>query len=1009
MTSSSLRWLLLSIFWLSGFAGLIYESIWSHYLKLQLGHAAYAQALVLAIFMGGMALGAWFASRRTARWKNLLLGYAIAEAAIAVLGLLFHRSFTFATAFAFDHLLPHLGSPLAVGLVQWSLATLLILPQCILLGTTFPLMSGAFIRRFPNQPGASLALLYFANSFGAAVGVLVSGFVLIEAVGLPGTILSASLINAAIAIVAWLASRKTDEESVPEALSVRAKPASETHLWYGTLLGIALLTGLSSFVYEIGWIRMLSLVLGSSTHAFELMLAGYILGIALGGLWVRRRIDTSGDSLRFLAWVQIAMGIFALASLPIYHASFDGMQWLLSALNRTNSGYALFNLASHGIALVVMLPATFCAGMTLPLITYGLIKRGYGERSIGATYAANTVGAILGVVLAVHVGMPILGLKGLIAFGSGIDIALGIALLWLLSRHAESKTSTRYAITVGLTALTLTVVFVELDPRKLASGVYRHGEFLPEKTEVLYRSDGKTASVHLYRAEKSNVTLSTNGKPDASINLGEGDPAVDEITMVLLGALPLAHHPSAQSVAVIGIGSGLTTHILLASQSVRRVDTIEIERAMVEAARGYGVRTERTFKDSRSRIHIEDAKSFFSMHNARYDIIVSEPSNPWVSGVAGLFTDEFYKRITRHLNSGGVFVQWLQIYELDLPLVASVVKALSPHFADYAVYATDSLNVVFVARVDHPLSALNFDVLRQPLLADELNRVQLRSDRDVALRLIGDRRTLDPVFAATPIPVNSDYFPVLDFSATRTRFLGLEANELLKHRDSALPIMEMIGSTQPAWRQSEISWTPIYLPSRVVWLAKAMRDQLFQQPVDKQTQVPPTRQRDVELLSAWARSCASPLPSLRWFDSFFEVARLMAGNLAPSETRGVWERIVPDRCRGSLSATERQWLALFKAVSERNADAMTQHAKSLLSTEHASNTDQRQYLLSVAMLGDIAKHRKDEARNLLQTHARTGDNDNFSLRVLYALTDPAADSKRNLALQKASSGRNTGR
>jgi predicted membrane-bound spermidine synthase len=194
------RRLFFIIFTVSGFSGLIYEAIWSHYLKLFLGHAAYAQTLVLAIFMGGMALGSWLMARYSHRLTNLLIAYAIVEGVIGLLGLVFHRTSIGVTAWAFDSVLPNLQSAAAAQLVKWSLGTLLILPQSILLGMTFPLMSGAVVRRFPEHSGATLAMLYFTNSLGAAVGVLISGFVLIDWVGLPGTIMTAGLLNVALAL-----------------------------------------------------------------------------------------------------------------------------------------------------------------------------------------------------------------------------------------------------------------------------------------------------------------------------------------------------------------------------------------------------------------------------------------------------------------------------------------------------------------------------------------------------------------------------------------------------------------------------------------------------------------------------------------------------------------------------------------------------------------------------------------------------------------------------------------
>src|SRR6516164_7017738 len=221
---SARRRFLLGIFVISGFTGLIYESIWSHYLKLFLGHAAYAQTLVLAIFMGGMALGAWLVARYSTRLRHLLWGYLLVEALIGVCGMLFHRLFVAATDLSFATIIPALPAGLAINIYKWSLAALLVLPQSVLLGTTFPLISGGIIRRWPDRAGATLSTLYFTNSLGGALGVLVSGFVLIGLVGLPGTTLTAGLLNVVLALAVWAVVRRESEP--PPATLIPAAPAT---------------------------------------------------------------------------------------------------------------------------------------------------------------------------------------------------------------------------------------------------------------------------------------------------------------------------------------------------------------------------------------------------------------------------------------------------------------------------------------------------------------------------------------------------------------------------------------------------------------------------------------------------------------------------------------------------------------------------------------------------------------------------------------------------------------
>ena len=209
------RLLLFVLFTVSGFAGLIYESLWTHYLKLFLGHAAYAQTLVLALFMGGMAIGAWLTSRWSGRWPNLLRAYALVEVLVGIAAIVFHGTFIWATELAATTWLPAAGGAITAIAIKWSLAAALILPQSILLGMTFPLMSAGLLRRHPARPGEAISLLYFTNSFGAAVGVLVSGFVLIERLGLPGAMQMAGILNIGLAVVVWLIAPGRDSTVPP--------------------------------------------------------------------------------------------------------------------------------------------------------------------------------------------------------------------------------------------------------------------------------------------------------------------------------------------------------------------------------------------------------------------------------------------------------------------------------------------------------------------------------------------------------------------------------------------------------------------------------------------------------------------------------------------------------------------------------------------------------------------------------------------------------------------------
>jgi predicted membrane-bound spermidine synthase len=958
----------LCIFTASGFAGLIYESVWSHYLKLFLGHAAYAQTLVLAIFMGGMAIGAWWCSRFSARWRDPLFAYAMIEALIGLAALAFHFVFNAVTAWAFDSAIPAIGTPAAVQAFKWGLGAALILPQSILLGMTFPLMTAGVIRMRPQRAGHAIAMLYFTNSLGAGVGVLASGFYFIPEAGLPGTLIASGIINLGVAAAVFLLPR------VPKVSTFSTQPQAVKEILpanSGTvrlLLVVAALTGASSFMYEIGWIRMLALVMGSSTHAFELMLSAFILGLAFGGFWVRRRIDQSGDTMRLLGFVQLAMGAAALATLPIYGESFYAMQWLVRSLTPSEGGYAAFNLVSHGIALSVMFPAAFCAGMTLPLITQTLLRLGSGERAIGQVYAANTAGSILGVLGAVHLGLPLLGVKGLIIAGAAIDLALAVVLLGAVPGARRRA----YAAATAVVSVALVLgagLAVQLDPYLMASGVYRHGTLINrERHSILHHEDGKTTTVSVTKAGAA-FSLRNNGKSDGSLNM-EGDPTGDEVTMALIGALPVMMMPDAKRVANIGFGTGLTAHAILASERLEVLDTIEIEPAVVRAARHLMPFNKRAYEDPRSKVHIEDAKTFFSSHQARYDIIVSEPSNPWVSGVASLFSSEFYVHARRHLKEGGLFVQWVQLYEFSPQLLAAAVEALRPVFSDYVIYLANEGDLILVAANGGKVPEVRADAFKNPAMAELMARFRIRGLDDLNLHRVGSKRVMDVYFRAFGSEPNSDYFPIIDINASKARFMQMTATGVVVLTEAALPLLELF---EPGYAPDPARVTeggrfggtrrPLYLAQ-----AAAASDYLVRGDARRLKTVPAEPAGELAMLRAALLECRLTLPDGVLQPALDPVARLVNTYLPRAQSMQVWAKLQSSPCKSRLDASELRWMNLYSAVAARDPQRMAKEAALVLEHEKNLSAESRAYALAALMAGQIVAGERGLAMKAFGEH-----------------------------------------
>ncbi|PRP95355.1 Spermidine synthase [Enhygromyxa salina] len=822
------------LFFLSGLSGLVYESLWSRYLKLFVGSAATAQVLVLALFMGGMSLGSLLAGRYSARIRKPVLAYGIIEGLIGLYALAFPYLYTGVTRFCYDVLFPAVGGG-GVGAVKWTAAALLIAPPCILLGTTFPLMSVGILRRDRERSGEILSFLYFSNSFGASLGALLSGFLLVPWLGLPGTLATAAALNFAIMAITLrergreadaplTAGDEADEADAPPRDDTDSEPEPRAAATQGPslltlMLLIALGTGLSSFMYEIAWIRMLSMVLGSATHSFEVMLSVFVLGLALGGLWVRKRMDKFKRPELTLGLVQLIMGVAAVATIPLYRLGvlgIGGVFWVSTEYldgERTMSLWYLFNAVRYVTCLVIMLPATFCAGMTLPLVTHVLLRRGRPESAVGKVYGVNTLGSIAGAISAGLILLPLIGIKAVIVLGAMLDMGLGV---WLVAREQALRPSKQVRKLVRSTTVAAAAVAViglgvlDIDPRTLASGVFRRGTVkMHDDYIVRLHEDGRTATVTVTEdeAREGYHTLFTNGKPDASIytlRWPEGhDPAEgpmlagDEPTQLLLAIIPLLANPDARLAATIGMGSGVSSHTLLASPKLERLDTVEIEPFMAEGAKLFHPVNRRTFEDPRSHIIFDDAKAYFAAAEARYDLVVSEPSNPWVAGVSSLFTTEFYDEIKRYLADDGLLGQWIHGYELSDELLLSVLAAVDSSFEDYRIYRVGNRDwLILASQQQGGVGDLSAEAFAWPELEAEAGLLGIHGMSQIESLLVANDELLRPYLRT--LQPNTDADPVLDNGAEKARFFKRSAEVLLELRFYPLPLVEVLGGVERA-------------------------------------------------------------------------------------------------------------------------------------------------------------------------------------------------------------------
>lgn len=721
------RFLIYFLFCLSGAVALVYESLWSRYLKLFLGHSSYGQIVTLIVFMGGLGVGSFIAAKYLPKIKHPFLAYARIEIVAALFGLGFHPAYEMLSGWFFnraaglEEMSPVLGS-----VVQISLCLLLTLPFATLLGMTFPLLAAGMIRSFRDGGRASLPMLYFGNSLGGAIGILLCSYWLVAAFGTHGALQLAALGNVIIGAGFYILHKRGLTGVLQEEMDAPARSektllpsaAAPVNPRIALWLTIAAGTGFASFVYEIGWIRLLSLILGSSTHSFDAMISAFILGLAFGGLFVRRILHRcSGDLAPVLGTIQVLMGSFAALSLYLYKPFFEAVQSSHGIFAKTEAAFPLYSVYKYLLCLAMMFPAAFCAGMTLPIITWRLVRDTGRDSFTGLVYGWNTIGSIIGAALAGLVLIPLLQLKWTIFAGAALDILLGLILLAVSFKLPAGKLAWRpIALRVGAVAVVaaalLPAFWTGFNPSVLASGGFRQASLAAGKLpEIIEINHGRTATISVGKSGDIRY-IATNGKSDGALYMGSPENAItsvgDENTVAQLAVLPMLTRHGEYDAAVIGMGTGMTGHYLLGDHRLKSLDLIEIEGAVVKLARHFQPRNDRIWNDERLNLVIDDAKRHFYTSRRQYDVIISEPSNPWVSGVAGLFTKEFYSHLQHFLKPGGVLVQWVHGYEFRDDLLVSIFSALDTfeHFeiyrvsqngGDYIILAGDSPNAFITA------------------------------------------------------------------------------------------------------------------------------------------------------------------------------------------------------------------------------------------------------------------------------------------------------------------------
>jgi spermidine synthase/tetratricopeptide (TPR) repeat protein/MFS family permease len=800
------------LFVVSGALGLIYQIVWFKYLSLFLGNTTYAQTIVLATFMGGLAIGSAWWGRKVDRSPQPLRLYAWMELGIGIYCLFYPRFLELLKSVFISIVvsmqLPSDGTAVLILKLFTSLCSLLI--PTILMGGTLPILV-RFISHKLEESGRNIAVLYFLNSFGAVVGSLLAGFFFIRLLGLSTTVYSAAIINLligtfAIILSLWkINSDKSEVEATEEAEQIF--PRREVIL----AITVAGSSGLASMIYEVTWVRMLIPVLGSSTYSFSIMLVAFISGITIGSLIVSSFIQRVKNLPSLLGWCQVGIVLSMFAVLPLY-ARIPYEFWkVASILVRSSDTYPIYLTIQFIFGFMLMIVPTIFLGMSLPIATR-IAARGISVlgKSVGNIFAINTLGTVIGSLLSGLVLIPLIGVKHTIEVGIGCNLLAGL-LVFVFAGLIPRK-----QMFVALPLMFLTLIgylfFVpNWNKGVMLSGVFRsmHSDVKPPESydvflknanaiKVLYYKEGTTATIGVVEGKYGNETqrvLIVNGKSDAST---KGDLP----TQLLCGQIPCMLQKNPENVLVVGLGSGVTIGSVL-THPVKRVDCVEIAPEIVEALSQFDEANHRPLSDTRSNLFIEDALAYLKITNRKYDIIINEPTNPWIAGVGNLFTTEFFEKCKQRMNKGGIMVQWFHLYEMNDELFKMVVRTFQSSFTYVSLWQALQADIIMIGS-EEPIS-IEYDKIKQAMtekrIKEDLQRISIPDAATfLSLEMLSSKSVLRYVGTGD---LNTEDRPRLEYGAPETFFAGNGVKELDRY-DERMRCDTVVVQLQALMRNNKI-------------------------------------------------------------------------------------------------------------------------------------------------------------------------------------------------------------
>jgi spermidine synthase len=780
-----MRAVVLACFFLSGASGLVLEMLWTRMLTLVFGSTTLAVSTVLATFMGGLGLGSYLAGRLADRLGDPVRAYALAEAFVGVYALLVPALIAFYPGLN-QALWSAFGDRYALlSVLRFAASAALLLLPTTLMGASLPLLARWFVSRPHELARVSLRLgtLYAVNLFGAVAGVFLAGFVFLPTVGVRATNLIAAGFNlglaATILVARRLAARRpaapaADLDALAAALGAAPAPAPPLvtpAARRATLFAFAV-SGATAMALQVLWTRALAVVIGSSIFSFTIILLSFLVGLGLGSALFGRICDRTRRPVLLLACLHLGIAAAIGASYLLADKLPFVFAWLLSS---TAMGVDAVLVCQFVLACISLLPATVLMGGIFP-VTVRAVARALDSvgRDVGSAYALNTLGAITGSFLSGFVILPVLGLQQGI-YASVVAGLLLAALLFLVSPGlAPARRAAGAAAAVAMAAGGLALP--RWDLTNFSIGFFRVSiakDFIERHErkqswatpELVFYEDGVATTVSVDRWGKV-FSMKNNGKVDASND-------ADMPTQISVGLLPLLLYPHdvavrPPKVALVGYGSGVTAGAIT-QFPIASLEVVELEPAIYRASRFFDDVNHRPLENPKVTARVGDGRNFLTQRTDRFDVLVSQPSNPWITGVSNLFTREYFQAVKARLAPDGIFCQWAQLYEMAPWNIKSIYRTLKEEFPHVMVFAAEDLSsdtILIASRQPLPIDVQRIArALEHEATRKEAARAGWQSAHDIPAHLLLTSEELES-FTAGAV-ANTDDNARIEFQAPR--------------------------------------------------------------------------------------------------------------------------------------------------------------------------------------------------------------------------------------------------